>query len=906
MVGNVGITAVGDEAFGFRVKEVRDLPDVSSRMWRMEFVANGADLVWLENDDKEKTFAIAFRTLPEDDTGVAHIIEHSVLCGSERFPVKSPFKELAHSSCATFLNAFTSSDCTYYPVSTCNDQDLLNLAEVYLDAVFAPLSLKSDWAMQQERNVVLNEMKGATSSPDSIAFNELSRMLFPSNTYGRVSGGDPAAIPSLTHEAYREFYKRFYHPSNALVFLHGKVDLMPMLKLLESYLGRYQRRDVPPQPDVQPPVSAEKTIEYQCDTVLDRTCLYEGWVFGSWREEEDAVAMALTSGYLAGSNDAPIAKALLDAGVCDDICMGCVYGCQNYIYANFVNVRDERLDEARRMFRETLERLVRDGFDQERIAAILDRYEFKLREREHFLNPTGIDMAGSVIESWSHGGDPVEGIAYPRLVESLRAKNGTGYYERLFAEAIFGSNHHATLVMKPTDKPKPDVAAPSAPSVKAPDDDPSDLARIPRLRLADIPEEGDFTTWKVEYVDGIEVVLPNVENNGIAYATLAFRVDDLTEAELLDLPLLAFVLCDVPAGGRDVSTLHKHIKSRLGCFSVSALGHENGAWLEVGISLLPRHAEDALRLVKDILTDSDFSHDREIDDIRRQKRNGFEERMLSPEWLVAAKRASRSHSSKCSVQEIFSGLSQYRHLKCDACGDLAKLAKKVFTRGRLTVSVTNAPSPDFVHRLVKVVPVGGAPSIAALPLYGREASSDGFITKGRGAVTAMCAMLPEGIADSGAFMLAAQILSTGFIDDEIRVKGGAYGGCCSFEPDRRILLGSWDDPRPSDTFNVFSGCGTALREFVKSGQSLDGYKISLSGDCSTLSPWAKSFLAFTRHVNGITVADLQRWRNEMLHATSDDMLRCADILDEALPNATRCVIGEESLVKSCGLPEFAA
>ena len=319
---------VGDDAFGFRVREIRELHDVPGRMWRMEFVKNGADLVWIENDDANKTFAVAFRTLPDDDTGVAHIIEHSVLCGSEKFPVKEPFVELLKSSFGSF-NACTGSDRTCYYESSHNDQDLLNLAEVYLDAVFAPLSVKNDWAMPQERNIVFNEMKGAMSSPQDIAAYEMSKMLFPSNVYGRNSGGDPAVIPTLTKERYCEFYDRFYHPSNSRIFLYGKVDLLPMLKLIGSYLERYPRREVQSMPPIQQPVSGEKTIEYPCDTVADHTRIREGWVFGTWRDHEKTSAMSVVCDYLAGSNDAPVMKALLDAGVCVNFYMSCSSEYQN-------------------------------------------------------------------------------------------------------------------------------------------------------------------------------------------------------------------------------------------------------------------------------------------------------------------------------------------------------------------------------------------------------------------------------------------------------------------------------------------------------------------------------------------------------------------------------------------------
>lgn len=897
--------AVGDEAFGFRVREIRELPDISGRMWRMEYVANGADLVWVETPERNKTFAVAFRTLPEDDTGVAHIIEHSVLCGSEKFPVKEPFVELLKSSLATYINASTGSDVTVYPVCSRNDRDLLNLAEVYLDAVFAPLSVKNDWAMPQERNVVFNEMKGAMSSPRALAYREMSKLLFPGNAYGRNSGGEPAVIPTLTQEKYREFYARFYHPSNARVFLYGKVDLAPMLKLVGGYLGRFPRREAPPPPPAQAPVAAERTVEYRCDAAENRTRLCLGFAFGTWRDAEKTAAMDVVCDLLAGSNDAPLKKALLDAGVCEDVEMWCSDGYQNRIMATLVNVRDGRAGEARQIFRDTLKRLVREGLDRGRIAAKLDRMEFQLRERD--TSQPGLSCLWTSLGSWLYGGDPAERIEFSKRIESLRKRNGTGYYERLLSETMLENPHRATLTLKPTTAPAADVAAPATPP-KAPEDSPEALARLPRLRVADIPEKCDFPAWETAKVEGVEVVRPLVASNGITYATLAFAVDDLTDAELLDLPLLADALGHVPAGGRDVPTLRRELESRLGAFGARMSALEGGVHFMVEASFLESRADDALRLVKDVLCASDLASAKEIGDIRGQEAIDFEHTMLYSGHEVARVRAARALSASGRAAELFYGLSQYRHLKDGASGDLAKLAAKVFVRGRLVASVANPPSADFARRLVGAVPPGGPAVVAAPSVRGKTAvASDGFATKGRGAFTAMCARLPDGVAYSGAFKVAARMLSLDYLWNEIRVKGGAYGGALSATRFGDLDFLSWRDPHPADTFGVFAKCGEVLREFAKSGRSFESYQVSALGKTEpNLSVRGEARAAFESRLCGISAADRERERGEMMHMTSGDLLRFADVLDRVAPGATRCAVGEESLVEACGLKPPAA
>ena len=266
-----------DTIHNFTVKSSIELPEVPGRLWRMTYEKNGAELVWLEREDENKTFAVAFKTVPENETGVAHIMEHSVLCGSKKYPVKEPFVDLLKSSLATFLNAMTYPDKTVYPVATRNNTDFLNLIDVYMDAVLHPLSIENRMALDQEgwhyefddsgrliRNgVVYSEMKGVFSNPDSVAFWETMKLLFPDCCYAHESGGDPDHIPELTFEEYKDFHSRFYHPSNSRFFLDGKVDLPAVLAKLDSFLKDYSRIDVNADIPIQKPAAQKATVKYE-------------------------------------------------------------------------------------------------------------------------------------------------------------------------------------------------------------------------------------------------------------------------------------------------------------------------------------------------------------------------------------------------------------------------------------------------------------------------------------------------------------------------------------------------------------------------------------------------------------------------------------------------------------------
>ena len=437
---------VGDSLHGFTVKSITELPDVQGRLVRMSYEKNGADLVWLDREDDNKTFAIGFRTFPADDTGVPHIIEHSVLCGSEKYPVKEPFVDLLKSSFQTFLNAWTSSDSTMYPVCSRDDKDFRNLIDVYMDAVFHPLSVKSPMAFKQEgwhyeldkpdgelkRNgVVYSEMKGAFANPERLMYHEMNRLLYPDTCYRFVSGGDPASIPSLTFEGYKAFYKKFYHPSNARIFLDGKVPLAAILEQLDGFLKTYDRAELETDFVYQKPVSTAKTISYEIgpdENPDGKVLVYDAWVFGRYDEREKLMAMDAISDALADSNEAPLKKALLEKGLCEDVRFGVGSTAQLSASVFAKNVKKENVEEVRRVIRETFVRLA-SGLDRARLAAVLDKAEFRDREKGSPSMPCGLQHFCEAYDIWLYGGDPAEAFRNGARFASLRKKLAEGWFE---------------------------------------------------------------------------------------------------------------------------------------------------------------------------------------------------------------------------------------------------------------------------------------------------------------------------------------------------------------------------------------------------------------------------------------------------------------------------------------------
>ena len=461
---------INDLIHGFRVLERRTLGELNAVMWRMEYEKNGARLIWLDRPDNNKTFSIAFKTIPQDDTGVFHILEHSVLNGSEKYPVKEPFVELLKSSMATFLNAMTFPDKTMYPVSSRNDQDFLNLIDVYMDAVLHPVSLRDPHSFLQEgwhyeldspegelrcNGVVYNEMKGAYASPDTVMMEQLGSLLFPSNCYGKSSGGDPEHIPELTYENYLASHRRFYHPSNSYICLDGQVDLDAVLAKLDGFLKDYERIDPDADIPMQEPVApAERTCAYEIgpeEDETDKAILAGGWVFGKFSDMERNVAFSALARLLCGSNESPLTKPLLDAGLCQDVALEKLDGVQQlYAILQIKNADPAKKDEIWALVEDTLRSLADGGLDKTRLHSILNRLEFAAREKDYGSMPRGLVYAITSLEGWLYSGDPAQGLEYDALFAALRRKVDEGWFDGFLRQVFLDNPHRARLLMLPS------------------------------------------------------------------------------------------------------------------------------------------------------------------------------------------------------------------------------------------------------------------------------------------------------------------------------------------------------------------------------------------------------------------------------------------------------------------------
>ena len=394
---------INESKHGFVVQRMIEVSELNATMYEMEHIKTHLKLAWLKRDEENKTFGIAFKTLPSDDSGVFHILEHSVLCGSKKYPVKEPFVELMKSSMSTFLNALTFEDKTFYPISSRNNQDFMNLTKVYLDAVFNPLILNKKEIFLQEgwhieatekptyKGVVLNEMKGAFSSPREIMMNALNRALFKDNCYQYVSGGDPEAITDLTYEQFIQTYQKYYHPSNAFVFLDGDVPLDAVLELLnQEYLSSMEANLPIEGPIYQQPVQVSRqVVDYEIGEEENAENKYRmawGNVIGSYQDYEKVIAMQVLSDVLCGDNQAVLNKALLEKGLAENVYLAINDGeLQNWCQLEVDHVKEENLDQVKEIVFDTLQTLIKEGIDRQQLDATLAYLELNLKERNFGL-----------------------------------------------------------------------------------------------------------------------------------------------------------------------------------------------------------------------------------------------------------------------------------------------------------------------------------------------------------------------------------------------------------------------------------------------------------------------------------------------------------------------------------------
>lgn len=715
----------------YEILDEHRVEDVQSDGFILRHKKSGARIAILSNNDDNKVFYIGFRTPPEDETGVPHIIEHTTLCGSKKFPVKDPFIELAKGSLNTFLNAMTYPDKTVYPVASCNDQDFKNLMDVYLDAVFNPNITKYEEIFKQEgwhyeltgkddelkiNGVVYNEMKGAYSSPDEVLSSQIYRSLFPDNTYSKDSGGNPEYIPKLTYEAYLDFYHKYYHPSNSYIYLYGDMDVVERLEWLDKeYLSLYDYKKVNSEINKQPAFDEIKNVEAQYSITMDdsqenKTYLSYNRVVGDTLDEMLYQAFDVLDYALVSSPGAPVKQALIDAGIGDDVYGSYDAGILQPVFS-FVakNANASQADEFESIIENTLKEVVKTGINKEALLAGINSSEFKFREADFGQFPKGLLFGLNCLDSWLFDDmKPFIHLECLGTFAKLRKAVDTDYFEKLIQEYLLDNTHGSSVTVKPKrglGNEREEALAKELSDYKASlsdeeikkliedtehlkkyQEEPSsdeDLRKLPMLTRADMKKNAmPFSNIEDELLD-VKVVRHDIESNGIDYISFLFDAGDFAQSELGYLGFFTNALGLVSTEKYSYTDLANATNIYTGGISTGTASHPNIKdrnnfvfKFEVKLKVLEKNLDKALELMEQMLLTSDFTDTKRLGELVAQIKARLQANLSSSGHLVAAMRSMSSFSRYALYQDELKGIAFYRSI-CHIEKELSESPKSV-------------------------------------------------------------------------------------------------------------------------------------------------------------------------------------------------------------------------------------
>ncbi len=947
--------AKGDLLHGFEVTDVVELTDISSTLYKFTHTKTGAQLVWNKRDDRNKTFAIAFKTIPSDDTGVFHILEHSVLCGSAKYPVREPFVELLKSSMQTFLNAFTYPDKTMYPVSSRNNKDFMNLMSVYMDAVFHPAIYTNPNIFYQEgwhyeirkpedepiyKGVVLNEMKGAFSSVDEVIISEFGRMLFPDNCYRFVSGGDPVHIPKLSYEQFLETHGHFYHPSNARVFLDGDLNIDEALAFInDEYFSHYEKEEMDftiPMQEIKPAV--HNRIVYETapgEGTEDLTQITLGKIVSDFNDLEKNIAWAILSDILVESNEAPLKKNIISRGLGQDVELDLIDGIQQpWAVLNVRNTNEEHYDEIRQVLRLTAEQLVNEGLDHKNIIAALNQMEFRYREKHE---PAGLMYAQSSMNAWLYEGEPEKYLQIGDLFDNLRRKAVEGFFEDLLADFLLDEEHLSTLISVPSETLGEERSAREAEELRnaktswgetihdyieknrvlddwqATPDTAEQIETLPKLSLSDVEIKPELIAVEERSVMGVPVMIHPVEQSSIVYMIYYFSLGGVTREHLPELGLYVTLLSNLRTKNKSLQELQKAIRMNFGAFgfwidAYSPKGESDTCIPVIGVSCstLKKNVHKVVPLILEIMQETVFEPET-ILPLLKQSAESNRQSMINSGHAIAMRRATAHYSSEGAFREYVGGYTSFAFEKdleehydekiTDFINNCELFSEVLFSRDRMTASISGEENLPYVEQMIDGVnKIEGMRARVHYPLLTEK--KEAIIIPAAIAYTAAASNLKAfGHKYNSRLQVLSHILSYDYLWTEVRVKGGAYGTGYNVSPNGNIGAYSYRDPDPVNSFRAYSEGAAYLQE---AGDHIDLEQMIIgaiaAGD-PLLSPAAKIRVSDVRKFREVSYENMCKARENTMTMTKDDMKELAVILGEAMADSTQCVVASADTVE---------
>lgn len=874
---------------GFRLNRIERIEEINGTAYEMKHEKSGARLIYIDSPDSNKVFNIAFRTTPQDSTGVAHIMEHSVLCGSRKFPLKEPFVELVKGSLNTFLNAMTYPDKTMYPVASKNDKDFHNLMDVYLDAVFYPRAANDPEILMQEgwhyelenvddeltyKGVVFNEMKGVYSSPDSILERELMHELFPDTTYGVDSGGNPEVIPELTYEGFQEFYRTHYHPSNSYIFLYGTMDIEEQLRFInDEYLSHFDAIEVDTEVTLQAPFNEGKIVTYPysigSDESIDNRTLHAlAYVLPAVTPEQSLAFEVLTHALLT-SPAAPLKQVLVKAGIGSDVSGYYLDSIRQPMWA--VHASGSNMDkqmELQSIVETTLTKLCEEGIDKELLEASLNSIEFALRENDFGGRPIGLAYVIRMMDNWLYGNDPLELLHYEEGLKNIRKGLHGTYFEDLIRHSILENNHKALVSMYPEcglqEKKDRDVKEQLA-NIKAsmsqdeleaiveqtkrlkirqetPDSEEA-LASIPLLELSDLNPYIEEVERRESTVGATKVHFVPTFTKGINYVAYYFYLDGLTEEELFYADILSDIIGRIDTT-RPYADVAKDINLNLGGLSsdITAIA-KDGKRDEFTPLMIVRskalHAKlpDLCRIVNDVIHYADYSDVNRLTELVQENKAIWDNEAFRRGNTIVSQRVM-AQVSKVGKFRDAGNLGYYQKISELATNPaalpllsdkLSDVARKIFRANNVEIMFVGEDGelPVFTELMTPLLSEWSTESLPRNVLQLTNTfGNDGIATAGKVQYVAQGGnFIDHGFKHVGPMSVLETILRYEYLWIRIRVQGGAYGAFANFFDDGNMIFCSYRDPNLVETYNVYKELPEYLRSFTLSDREMRKYII---------------------------------------------------------------------------------
>jgi Zn-dependent M16 (insulinase) family peptidase len=963
----------GDRLSGFKVGSVLKLPENHSYLITLVHLVTGCEVIHLYNKDRERLFSFIFRTPPEDNAGVPHIIEHAVLCGSRCFPLKDPFVLLLKGSMKTFLNAFTAPDCTMYVGSSTIEQDFFNLMLVYGDAVFSPL-LKEEVFMQEGHHcefnndgrenlkivgVVYNEMKGSYSDPESIVYDYSCRSLFSDNVYRYEAGGDPEHIPDLTFDQFLRYYKKYYHPSNCKIFLYGdisteKVSGFVHKQFLSGYAARSIKSSISYQKRWKTPRIVEKTfpIADHLDTSA-RSIITMNWLLCPVTDSFLLLSFKILAEILVGNAGSPLRKALVESGLAEDIspATGLETGFKEIVFSVGVRGTDpEKREDIVALVMHTLMELEKKGWDTELLEAAIHRIVFRNREISSSGGPYGLRQMMRVLKRWLYNANTADVFYFDKWMERFRKKieKDRGYLQRVIRQYLINNNHRTLLLVKPdhdhqrredeklikrlsfiessqTELEKVEKSLKRLREYQNTPDSLDDIDKIPALTLKDMP--GSPPSIPVEemfILDTIPLYFHDIYTNGIIYIDFAFDMNGIDEELIPVVTLFRKAVCGAGLPGMGYDMVARKLSLLTGGFfstfstNIEVRRGESRSSIVFRTKVLEENAGEALSLITELILHADFQDRRRLKDMIIELRNNYRSSLIPSGNFYASLRAGSKLSPSLFMEEKVRGIEQILYLiglSKELDKKIAKIEEQLqrlrtilITQSRLRVNITCEKSKltvieKYLGRVLSSLPEGllKCEDKHTKRFSVREDALETIaMTTNVGYMAHAFSAAPYIAKENALQAVLSHLINTGYLWEEVRVKGGAYGASAQlFGTEGIFIFSSYRDPNIRKTFNAFRDSLITIRDKKITADQVEKAIIgTISKSEKPYTPAKLGYISFKRILYGISDEMRQKRRDIMLATNLASLTHVSDELLHAYDRGTSVIIAGKQTIFS--------